>query len=288
MSEFLTINGYEVEVSSGGVSGSYDEGADRARAFSGRYLSTVRYEKEEYSLSSPLLTKADAIALRGLLRGLGHCWSFDNDLYSSKGLGPQAGSTATQSASGGKFGGRAIIANVVFAANVTQDWTVLLYRYWHAWKHWAMRSDGAIYLNGVRDDTLDTHWLSVDGSGNVTITGELWWIDSDTVAADRTLVASDTVVASSTGAEWLTRLLNRAPEDTIQYDDLVIVPYAMTDEMILSFEDSGAPFSPLPRLNASGDMLERDIVCECLVERWPYQKVGDGVRQTVSFGLMEV
>lgn len=221
---FLLLNGYPLRVRD--VTKEPIEIGERDRAFSGKYRSSRRALKRRWRMKTVPMIRTHAEAVKGLLLGLGHYWSFDDDLYSSKGLGPNAGYTATQSPTGGLYGGKASITSITYAVGLpTDEWTVSVAR-WSgtAWELYAVRADGAKWRNGARDDALNTSWLSVSG-GSLTLTG--------------------------------------SPTD---YDELVAVPYLATDQQIVAWHGLTLPFSALPRLNATGDLVRRGAEDPLVVE----------------------
>ena len=225
---FLELNGWTVPVAAGSVSEEPVEIGERDRAFDGTYRSSIRAVKRRWRMKTVPMIRSDAEALRGLLLGLGHYWSFDTDLYSSKGLGPVAGYSATQSSTGGRFGGKVSVTSISYAAGLPSSWTVLVSR-WSgtAWEKYAVRSDGAKWKDGARNDALSTTWLSVSG-GTVTLTGT-----------------------------------------STSFDELIVLPYLATDAQIQAWHALTVPFSALPRINATGDLVQRTasspLVVQCQV-----------------------
>lgn len=119
-------------------------------------------------------------ALDGLIRGHAHAWTYDVDFHSSRGKGPEAGLTASIVVSPTpKVGaGCADISEITYDLDVSDDGVELADRWcWHGWVHdgaaWQdvqVRSDGAVWVDGVRDDTFDTTWLVI-GFGSMSLTG---------------------------------------------------------------------------------------------------------------------
>ncbi len=217
---FLAINGISFSVANGNASADEVVIGESGRAFDGTLIATTRAFKREWKLKTALLTWAAAEALKDLLRGKGHRWSFDSDLYSDKGLAATgAGVSVGTSAPAPKYGaGRATVTNgstASFAASLGSSWTVCVWK-WNgaSWDHWIKTSGGSQWKNGATDATA-TAWLAVS-SGTLTLTGD---------GADR------------------------------YYDDVVALPYVVPSDWPAQIYAAGVAFSALPKLNATGDMV---------------------------------
>lgn len=172
---FLRINGWRVPVR--------DRSSTRESATVGAIVDTMRGSSKDKrariqhprSFTAPCLSREEADTIIGFMSGpsKGHRWLFDADLWSADGVGPELGFTAVIAA-GGRFGGfHATITEIVFAPDEPLGplWTVIVYRRPVAtWIHYAIRSDGAVFVDGVRDDAADVTWLQVT-DGAVGITG---------------------------------------------------------------------------------------------------------------------
>ena len=87
---FLRVNGWAIPLADGSPGEEHVLGGDFARAYSGNPISDERFDKRVWSGRTPPVTEMVAQAIKGAVRGLGHVWSYDSDLYSSKGLTPGA------------------------------------------------------------------------------------------------------------------------------------------------------------------------------------------------------
>ena len=143
---------------------------------------TRQTRKRDVKFKTIPLTQADAYAWTCLFTGEGETWSFDASLYGSKGTGPSTNVGCTVEISTPKFGvGRlnvpATTGVIAYTAAVnsfgsSSKWAVLVWRSTDAgatWTQYVVRSDGAKWVNGTRNDAASTTWLSV-ASGVVTIT----------------------------------------------------------------------------------------------------------------------
>ena len=102
----------------------------------------------------------------GLLHGRGHHWSFDADPWSESGVGPQPGSTFSMTSGGAQLGAGYLTVtagnHIEFDARLRVDrWSVCYWRNSSAWEHVIVRSDGAKWLDGTRNDALSTAELTV-------------------------------------------------------------------------------------------------------------------------------
>jgi hypothetical protein len=219
---FLTINGIEIPVREGTLDETIREIGATTPAFDGTMRRTRQAVKHDLEFKTTPLEATEAYAWDSLIRGLGHHWSFDSSLYSSKGLGPDAGYVATQSGAGGKFTGRlsvtATTGTITFSnAWSGGAWTYMVWRFESgAWHHYTADSTGRKWLDGVRNDAAVTTWASLP-SGTITL-------------------------ANTTGSAVL-------------YDDLVVVPYLLPTTWPPIFGVAAVAFSDLSRLTLAGDAL---------------------------------
>lgn len=226
----LTIN--DIAVGPIIAAGEEPKGARRdiggeAVATDGSTRVTRSTRKHDLKFRSIYLTEADAHAWESLLIGEGEVWSFDASLYGSKGLGPSASTGATVVAGSAKFGtgklnlaattGTISYPAAVNAFGSAGAWSVCVWRSTDGgatWTNYVVRSDGAKWVAGVRDDAASTTWLSVDANGVVTI-------------------ANTTVAA-------------------VQYDDLAVLPYLVLTTWPAVLAAATQAWTPLPYLDAGG------------------------------------
>jgi hypothetical protein len=181
---YLSLNGVTVSVAAEGASLALSGvSGEEARSASGELVGGPLESKREWNMSTPPVTPSEVDAWVGLIEGRGHNWPFDADLYSARGRGPSSG-TATIINVGSKRGtGHVRVATgdtVTWAAQLGAAWTTLHWRFEAgAWKNYLCRSDGARWVNGVRDDT-SMGGLSVS-SGSLSLTGAAFLNDFDDV-----------------------------------------------------------------------------------------------------------
>lgn len=221
---FLTVNGLTLSVADGSAKESFEEIGDTSRAFDGTLRRSRLTRKRILSVDTAPMLATDAYAWEQLLAGEGHTWSFNTSLYSSKGLGPNASTGLTVNATAPQFGaGMMRVAaagtpnTAVFATGLGSVWTVAVWVSVAAgpWGHFVVRSDGAKWVNGVRNDGAATAFLVV--SGSVTLSGHT--------------------------------------TDTVDYDDLVVLPYAVPDAWPETWGVATSAFSALPALTLGGDVV---------------------------------
>jgi hypothetical protein len=179
---------------------------DRATAYDGTMRLTRRARKVDFAFEMPPMSAADAFAWEHLLAGTGQYWSFDSTLYSTKGV-PSTG-TAVRTPFGPKAGVGCLdfgIAQTFIGALGDEfalyPWTVSLWRNAGAgYVHYVVRSDGAKWVDGVRNDLAVTTWMAVTTSLTITDTG----VPYDSIHAALGLWPEDwiTPVYDMAGAAW--------------------------------------------------------------------------------------
>ena len=266
---FLKIDGVTVKVAIGegsrapGMVGSSERAengdlvVDRVRGFT------------DLTFTTPVLSPAEAWALRHLLEGYGQTWSYLT-AYGSKGMGPDALTNTTQSATGGPVTGTgrlivgATTGTVTYSAPLalrpgvydTTSWHVMVWRNEGApsWKHYQISSNGSAWKDGVA--VAMPTWITTTPGGNVTI-------------------------ANATGA-------------AVEYSDLVVLPYEVPSTWVAFFDAflrTGARAMPaLGKILVDGDAIPSayPIYAHGRVTREPYVKSTLGAAsRSLSFTLEE-
>lgn len=287
--KFLTINGHEISIQQKSPSNSPESGKIVERGPFGQLMGTRSFaEKNVLELKTTTLTPSEAKAIIGLVRGYGHSFSFDSDIYSDgKGLSPSDWSNVSLVASGGKFGGYLQInpggyikydfSNPIEGINYSQEWTILLWRKLEGtisaqhvsatqvnqsspviqdYSFYALKSDGEKFWNGEEKSWLDTSFISMN-NGLLTINGD-----------------------------------NSNDSLNILIDDLVVLPFHVTSQIISNIFNLKQAFSKLPRLNIAGEVVDREIICEGEVSGWDYKDYFDNgewiVGRVLDLTLTEV
>src|SRR5690606_25734386 len=186
-------------------------------------------------------------------------WPFDSDLWDVKGLPFESGTA--ELTLDGVYGAAAVVrSDLKTDTGIMEPWTILVWRGvenvggtgfltpWFPaefgpassinWAHYAIRSDGAKWRNGVRFDQADTSWIKLED-------GEL------------------TLVAEQPGSGYNA------------FDDLVILPFLAPEALVLGVYGLGRPYPRLPRIDVEGLATDgRVLVCEGEVTDNPYRVWG--------------
>lgn len=225
---WLTVNGIElkkiVAVSGEPSDGRRDIGSV-TEASDGSLVITRTARKGDFKFTTKPLTSARAWAWEGLLAGLGEVWPFDVSLYGSKGTAPAVPETPPDvvlQSGVTKFGAQALKINDPYSWS-TDPFLGAVYTgaVWcrvdaGAFKHYVIRSDGAKFVDGVRDDGASMPLLYSSGG----------------------------IVLTFTGAGT-----------TYYYDDLVGCPFLWPDDWPAQVAGSSLAFGPAPFVTAAGDLV---------------------------------
>ena len=254
---WLALNGINVgaiaAVGDPPKSGRRDIGA-KGPAGDGSLRVTRQTRKRDLSFTSVPLTSSVALAWEGLITGEGESWSFESSEYGSKGTGPAAGGVYSVPIGGGKFGNCLRLPattgliqypkTLLNSAGALMGWTVMVWRNEAPYRHYIVRSDGAKFLNGVSSG-IATAWLTAASAP-----------------------VSDGVQLTNTGGA------------AVDYDDLVILPYAIPDTWAAVFGTATSAFSALPYVNATGDLVNEQATRRVLgsVEETVMRATAGGLR----------
>lgn len=180
----LTINGVEPPIAVDSMSvGTPEEIGATGRSVSGALYVDRRVIKSSLGFSLTSMSLEELQAWRSLLLGLGEVWTFDAHIYGSKG-GATTG-TFTHELESGHYDDD---GTIVLAGTTAQlrsahaqggAWTVVVdIEIDSEWCRVVVRRDGSKWVDGVRNDAFDTHWLVAAALGVVTIgaASETWRI----------------------------------------------------------------------------------------------------------------
>lgn len=253
---FFTIHGMEVPVAD--KSWKADPlivGERRARSVGAARIRTQIARKYRYTGKTPFLDPADAAWIVDLLNGEGDSWSFESNIYSAKGL-LWSGTVPVRQNTNVKFGtwaGEAASGTTsTFSPGYAGlDKTVLFWRRpgAGAFDHYALtRTSGGTlteYKNGV--------------VGAYTTSNFFTFTDSTCSFLGKNDAGTNT---------------------TIQFDDVVVLPFLMPATNIATLAAQTAAWAPLPYLRVTGDGLDlRGGVTSRTVDP---QEVDEEYRQGVS------
>ena len=262
---FLALNGWTVPVADGSSSSSPEYVSETgSRTWDNRLLRERSAITKAWEGTSLFLRSDVADTLQNLLDGKGHRFNFDGHLFSSSGLGPESGSgaatppnLATQTPFDGlgecQIGGS---PGLTWFPGFGDYWTVMYWRLPGTAEHIVVRSDGAKWVDGTRNDSANTNELTV-GDGSVNF--------------------------QSTDIADLVLLPYAACEEFV-------------DAFYTHANANSKGFSNLPRLNASGDAtgpLEvlGEVIKQSYVQRSAKSTEAVGWKnntRSVSFSLMQV
>lgn len=236
---FLRLNNIAIPVAAGSASRSVDEVGDRSRAASGSMRVSRRALKDSYAGSTVPKAAETAEVYRDLILGLGHRWSFDSHLYSSKGLGPAdthgTVTAETSGVSGGRFPYDGVNGGVLRLANpgdyieyrpTTDDsaaWTVMV-----------SREESSVWVNYILSSAQAGGW--VDGVLDPLLDTSAWLVVS--VVTDR---ANSILITNESSNS--------------DFDELVFLPFAIPSSWPIDIHDLA--WSDLPKLRAEGDWIRR-------------------------------
>lgn len=245
MASFLSINNLDVPVMSC-TKRTVEVGA--GRRYAGTWREQRRAIKREWDIETTLLAEDDAEALSHWLLGRGHHWSFDTNAFSDDGRGPVAGYTSSLAIVTGTTKFSEPLTSFMFVGSGGQyvefsvtrsgpDLSFTISRWVYnffdltSWAHHVYRYD------------------AVAGTTTITVNGS-------------TVALHSNVTISLSGNDVVYRQKARRNDDlantSVWIEDLVMVPYAMTDAMLSAIYTSGAtqPFGRCPRVRITGTILD--------------------------------
>lgn len=233
---FLRINGHQVFVRDATPVRKVTKAGRRGRSFRGVQRDARRAVRRAWDMQAVILESEDANALMGLLWGEGHQFDFADGLQASTGLGPRPGYGAVRvNAQAYGANGRGVLQVPAVAGRFLQydaqlrddEWTLLWSTYaGFTWNGSVKRSDGVGYRNGARNDNV----------------GEPGGLSPDGVVVRVTDGVVDLINSSATVRNM---------------DDLVVLPYKMTETMMAAVSQpvTNGKFGPCPVLVCSGDFF---------------------------------
>lgn len=233
----LAINNVPLPVKEEDLKTQFEQVGESGRAASGTWRNHRRYQKRVWEFSLKHQTITDARAWAALLRGEHHVFSFDSNVYSSKGQPPIAGHSATIISTAPKYGANCL--NVPSATSISWligvgggdvnnplSYAVAVWREESAvWKHYLVNSNGQKWENGVRNDAASTSFIVVSPAGTVALSGNV----------------------------GLTK-----------FDDLVVWPTPLPTTWPPLIYSMAKAYPRAPRLEAYGDLIPGSTITNCL------------------------
>lgn len=285
---FMTLNGVTVPAALNATKRRASEViGEEARGHTGTDIGSVQTRKGVWDSKLTPQVAATARAFRALVEGEGHVWSFDSNLYSSKGLGPSV-STGCAVGAGGKYGSRVKLdggqaLSYLVSGHATQ-WTAL---YWKksqnggTWEHFIVCGDGTKYKNG--SSTAEDSLISYDGSTfTLRSPGEYYansdvWLELNDYALNAYAMSTDALtlfkVTTDNGSSgspeptWNTAYAATTADGDLvwtsqgeaagYFDDVMLVPYVIPTAWasLLYAEANARAFTGLPSLRMAGDVV---------------------------------
>lgn len=225
---WFTINGIElagIAAIASPPAGDRRDIGSQTEAGDGSLIITRQTRKRDLKFGTVPLGRADAYAWEGLLAGESAVWSFDTEFgfYSSKG-DPGDGVGVVQGTTK-KYGTAALQVDggeawFTTGMGLVAPWTVALWARpsTDPWVHYVLRSDGAKWVDGTRNDAFGIDSLLEVAAGDVVLT-------------------------------------NQAPVNAEYFDDLVVSPFLWLDTWPAQVFAAGQPFGPAPYLTAAGNLV---------------------------------
>jgi hypothetical protein len=223
----LTLNGIAISsiVATADVKGERRDVGDVGEAVDGTTRITRQTRKYDLGFKSVPLVVGASFSWEQLLIGAGDVWSFDAHVYSSKGWpgSPTSGSISI-STSVKKYGAASLLIATGSSWSTTglglaAPYTVATWNLIDSgdWTHYVLRSDGAKWVDGVRNDGANFSTIFSISSGDVVLAG-----------------------SGSIGSA---------------FDDLVVCPYLWQDSWPAAVHAADAAFGPTPFVDLRGDLI---------------------------------
>ncbi|NTX59567.1 hypothetical protein HUA74_02720 [Myxococcus sp. CA051A] len=225
---FLTLSGIPIPLDAGSPLQYRQELLGEVRrSFAGQLRSSERARRWTYSGNTMPLVLEESLAMRNLIDGRGHSWSFDGGTVSSTGIGPPV---VTGDAGGQMGGGRFGTGRLRCAPGGRVQWPLSL----------GADLGRTTLAFWVRTPDLDNVWthLVIDWATAAVYRDGALWTTVD-VLGDYSIVVALT-------AAYLELGCNTDGGGEISYDDLVVLPYCVPASWLTAWATSGAPFGPLP------------------------------------------
>src|SRR5215217_4509047 len=227
---FLTLSGIPIPLDAGSPLQYRTELlGELRRSFSGQLRSSVRARKWGFGANTMPVLLEEALALRNLIDGRGHSWSFDGGTASSTGIGPPVVTgTAGSTTGSARYGtGRMFCApggKLRWPLSLGDDLSVSTVAFWARGPE---LSFPVTWTHVVIDMATDTAYRD----------GELW--TTVDVLPDFSLLFALTATYLELGCQ-------AEGGGEMSYDDLVVLPYRVPTSWLPAWATSGTPFGPLP------------------------------------------
>ncbi|TQF14044.1 hypothetical protein FJV41_20820 [Myxococcus llanfairpwllgwyngyllgogerychwyrndrobwllllantysiliogogogochensis] len=214
-----------------------------SRSFAGQLRSGVRGRRWTLSGSTMPLLLEEALAMRDLVDGRGHSWSFDAGMASSTGIVP---SLITGSA-GGQLGGAKYGAGRMRCAPGGRVRWPLVQGTETLW-----RTTLAFWVRGPELGSGAWTHLVIDLATEEVYRDGVLWTTVD-VLTDYSIVVAVTEAYLEMGC-------HADGVGEVSYDDLVVLPYRVPTSWLPTWATSNVPFGPLPFHRVAGTGVHEPVL----------------------------
>lgn len=273
---FLLVNGLEVEVLDDSLGAGRADVSTWGRSAALTFEGSTYRELRQWQFETTPLTEAEAKALTGWLEGRGSMWTFERyDAYRSTtafsrfsaegGLSMGSGATRYGTAKFGTWAGQLNTGvNSTFTASLVQGGTVTPQWGFSTWK----ASNGGTYaLCSAHYDGATVRYMG--GTDGTAVTTAFAWASFTASSAGLSVTIQGEDFAGTNG--------------TTQYDQMLVVPYALTTSMIAARSARTRVEPNYPYVEVTGSMAGTAtavFTAKCFVE-------GAEVLQGTKYGTFQ-
>lgn len=178
---FLTVNGIVLSVEDESLSLETREVGERGYSWDGTPWASIRDRRLSWEFDTSPLPQDTAEAWTALLTGWGYTWDFEDDTYSDQGLAATIVGGAAVSTEQKKYGAKSLKlpqhvggsdSSAAWTVGTASRWTIVVWYYRNTiWTHLVIRSDGAKWVDSVRNDGASTAWIGIS-AGVLTVTAD--------------------------------------------------------------------------------------------------------------------
>ncbi len=168
---FATANGLTLLVEKDSMEHRYEPFGEHDRPFDNEPRIHRNGVSEVITFRSCLLSQEDADSHEVLFENDGNHWSFEDDAWGDRGLGPESGSAYSLTAGGyqGATNRLTVSSGIIFNPKLRPTSHTVGYARTadsgSTWEYITVRADGAKWVDGVRNDAAVTTELVISGGG---------------------------------------------------------------------------------------------------------------------------
>lgn len=232
MASIIQLNGWDLPVLDGSLERSYVIGGERGRRYGGSIRDHRRWTRDVYTGETPTLAPLEAKAVKRLLKGLGDRWDFSNAGLSYKGNAVETDANVTYPADSGRDGSGDTGMKVA-SSGTAKIIDSLSEPFWDG--TWTCIFDYSPTAGSGFARYLVTDNYGVGAAyGNGTFSG---------YNIDRIFTFDTT-----NGFQFLGKSLSTGSNADAYFDNVVILPFAVTPGMAAVWSLNTNDFSALPFL----------------------------------------